>query len=157
MAFSCHFPSVSHQSLTKLFYPFSSSYPPLPVETVFLRIPSFNRFTSLKLGRRRFSHAATASISSSPTRENQGEAETASLGAITRHDFPILHQVCGCHLMLCASDFKLSQWKTFQLLFDMYCLFLLLFSIQRFLILQNHACYLLGLYIPVMFLFIYFF
>ncbi|XXG86033.1 hypothetical protein AAC387_Pa11g1016 [Persea americana] len=112
MAFSCHFPSVSHQSLTKLFYPFSSSYPPLPVETVFLRIPSFNRFTSLKLGRRRFSHAATASISSSPTRENQEEAETASLGAITRHDFPILHQEVNGSRLVYLDNAATSQKPT---------------------------------------------
>ncbi|RWR92240.1 cysteine desulfurase 1, chloroplastic [Cinnamomum micranthum f. kanehirae] len=115
MAFPCHFPSVSHQSLTKLFYPFSSSPPPpLPVETVFLRIPSFNRFSSRKLGRRRFSHAATASISSSPTRENQGEAETASLGAITRHDFPILHQTRKIKEGLAATFDRLMrrlQWS----------------------------------------------
>ncbi|XP_077217368.1 tetratricopeptide repeat (TPR)-like superfamily protein [Tasmannia lanceolata] len=105
MAFLCNFPCVSHQSLSKLFFcssstSASSSLPSL--ENSFLKLPPFKlsnptrqnpSHLTNRLGFRRLSSFATASVSSSISKEGEGNLlESASLADITRPDFPILDQ-----------------------------------------------------------------
>ncbi|XP_077236993.1 cysteine desulfurase 1, chloroplastic-like [Tasmannia lanceolata] len=98
MAFLCNFPSVSHQPLSKLFSSSSSSSLPY-LENTFLKLRPFkisnpNRHNqTIRLGFRRLSSSATASVSSSITKEGEGELlESTSLADIARLDFPILDQ-----------------------------------------------------------------